>query len=122
MATIARKLRVSRSDLAEANYLRTNARVRPGQKLVVPRAPSPALLARRGDGTATTRDESPEPAPEAAPTTVLYRVRKGDTLYVIARRHGVTVDDLRAWNNLRGSALSIGTRLRIRTTRGTGDQ
>jgi membrane-bound lytic murein transglycosylase D len=122
MSTIARKLRVSRSDLAEANYLRANARVRPGQKLVVPRAPSTALLARRGDGTATARDESPEPTPEAAPTTVLYRVRKGDTLYVIARRHGVTVDDLREWNNLRGSALSIGTRLRIRTTRGAGDQ
>jgi membrane-bound lytic murein transglycosylase D len=104
---IARKLRVSRSDLAEANYLRANARVRPGQKLVVPRAPSPALVARRGDST---------------PTTVIYRVRKGDTLFAIARRHGVTIEELRAWNNLRGSALSIGTRLNIQTTRAAAAQ
>ena len=51
LATIARKLRVSRTDLAEANFLRTTAKVRPGQKLVVPRAPSPAMLARRNGTT-----------------------------------------------------------------------
>jgi membrane-bound lytic murein transglycosylase D len=128
---IARKLRVSRADLAEANYLRTNARVRPGQKLVVPRAPSPALMARRGD-TASPAEAPPRPAaaaaataeagPEAAPATVVYRVRKGDTLYAIARRHGVSIDELRAWNNLRGSSLSIGTRLSIQTTRAAAAQ
>ena len=34
------------------------------------------------------------------PRTVRYRVRGGDTLASVARRHGVDVDDLRAWNNL----------------------
>ncbi len=71
LATIARKLRVSRTDLAEANFLRTTAKVRPGQKLVVPRAPSPAMLARR-DGTtraaAADRTEVAEAAAAAAPT------------------------------------------------------
>ena len=119
---IARKLRVSRTDLAEANYLRTTARVRPGQKLVVPRAPSPALVARRGDSTseldAPRRAAPPaQSVTDAAPTTVIYRVRKGDTLFAIARRHGVTIEDLRTWNKLRGSALSVGTRLSIQTTR-----
>lgn len=124
---IARKLRVSRTDLAEANYLRTNARVRPGQKLVVPRAPSPALVARRGD-TAPVADAPRRPAAaveavaDATPTTVIYRVRKGDTLFAIARRHGVTIEELRAWNNLRGSALSIGARLSIQTTRAAAAQ
>ena len=58
LPTIARKLRVSRTDLAEANFLRTTAKVRPGQKLVVPRAPSPAMLARR-DGTTPRRRRRP---------------------------------------------------------------
>ncbi|MGE0361194.1 MAG: LysM peptidoglycan-binding domain-containing protein [Vicinamibacterales bacterium] len=133
MATIARKLRVSRTDLAEANYLRANARVRPGQKLVVPRAPSPALLARREAAPtapaapAAASDAAPavaiaEAAADAAPAVIVYRVRKGDTLYAIARRHGVTVDELRAWNRLRGSALSIGTRLSIHTSRAAAAQ
>jgi len=132
MAAIARKLRVSRTDLAEANYLRANARVRPGQKLVVPRAPSPALLARRE--AAPTTPAAPAAAGDAAPAVaiaaaadttpavIVYRVRKGDTLYAIARRHGVTVDELRAWNRLRGSALSIGTRLSIHTSRAAAAQ
>ena len=36
LATIARKLRVSRVDLAQANHLSTRARVRTGQELVIP--------------------------------------------------------------------------------------
>jgi membrane-bound lytic murein transglycosylase D len=125
LSTIARKLRVSRADLAEANYLRTNARVRPGLKLVVPRAPSPALLARRSDAPAdaeTARAPVGEPLSETTTTRIVYRVRKGDTLYAIARKHGVTITELRSWNNLRGSALGIGTRLSIHTTRAAAAQ
>jgi membrane-bound lytic murein transglycosylase D len=127
LATIARKLRVSRADLAEANYLRTNARVGVGQKLVVPRAPSPALLARRDAAAPANAAESAEtvaaePAAAATSSRLVYRVRRGDTLYGIARKHGVTVEDLRAWNNLRGSAIGIGDRLNIRTSRAGGSE
>ena len=42
---------------------------------------------------------------------VTYRVRAGDTLFAIAKRHGTTVESLKALNNLRSSALKVGTRL-----------
>ena len=45
LLSIAKKLRVSRSDLAEANYLSTKSRLQTGQQLDIPRAP--ALLAAR---------------------------------------------------------------------------
>jgi hypothetical protein len=35
-----------------------------------------------------------------APTEGVYIVQAGDTLYSIARRHGVTVDELVAWNDI----------------------
>ncbi len=119
LATIARKLRVSRNDLAEANYLKTTSRVRPGQRLVVPRMPTAALLAR-----AASTDSSAEPVVMAVaagdsdelPATV-YRVRAGDTLSAIARRHGTTVDQLKSWNNLKGTALSVGARLVVQPAR-----
>ena len=50
LATIAKKLRVSRTDLAEANYLRTTSKVAAGAKLIIPRMPSAALLARASSG------------------------------------------------------------------------
>ena len=45
LLSIAKKLRVSRSDLAEANYLSTKSQLQTGQLLIIPRAP--ALLAAR---------------------------------------------------------------------------
>src|SRR4029453_2704713 len=46
ITTIARKLKVSRTDLAEANYLTTKARLDTGQELIIPRAPTTILAAR----------------------------------------------------------------------------
>ena len=45
----------------------------------------------------------------------IYIVKKGDTLYGIASRYGVNIDDLRRYNNLPGNVLSIGQQLYIPT-------
>lgn len=44
-----------------------------------------------------------------------YVVKKGDSLYSIAREYGVTVDELKALNNLTTNNLTIGMTLRIPT-------
>ena len=43
-----------------------------------------------------------------------YRVRSGDNLSVIARRHGVTVGRLKQWNGLTNSRIVSGRYLRVR--------
>ncbi|MGE3189280.1 MAG: LysM peptidoglycan-binding domain-containing protein, partial [Vicinamibacterales bacterium] len=116
LSLIARKLKVRRTDLAEANYLSIRSRVKAGQKLVIPRMPSAALLARAAAGDATGTDAVAavfETAPEPEP--VIYRVRRGDSLYAIARKYGTTVSELKAWNKLRTNRLQIGDRLVIPT-------
>ena len=55
LSSIARKLRVARSELAEANHLSVKAKVRPGQDLIIPRAPA-TLLAARTERTPRDRD------------------------------------------------------------------
>ncbi len=117
LPSIARRLGVSRADLAEANYLGTRAPVRPGQRLLVPRAPSPALLAGRPPAEAAAVVAARAEDREDEPARVAYRVRRGDTLFSIARRHGVSVENLRAWNKLHGSSIDIGDRLHILTAR-----
>ncbi|MBY0435464.1 MAG: transglycosylase SLT domain-containing protein [Cyclobacteriaceae bacterium] len=44
---------------------------------------------------------------------VVYRVREGDALGLIAQRHRVRLDDLRKWNNLRSNMIRTGQRLNI---------
>jgi membrane-bound lytic murein transglycosylase D len=133
LTTIARKLRVNRTDLAEANYLRITSRVAAGKRLVIPRMPSAALLARAAnadllqtaesiagdileDTTAVTPLVETRAAARSART---YTVRRGDTLYKIAQRFGKTVAQLKSWNRLRTSNLQIGTRLLLQAPRST---
>ena len=42
-----------------------------------------------------------------------YIVQKGDSLYTISRRYGVSVDDIKRVNNLKSNTLSIGQELLI---------
>lgn len=133
LATIARKLRVNRTDLAEANYLRVNSRVSVGARLVIPRMPSAALLARASTsnsdlekaaesivGDVLENTSAVEPLVETrapAKSVRTYTVRRGDTLYKIAQRFGKTVAQLKQWNKLRTTNLRVGTRLLLQQPR-----
>ena len=125
IATIARKLRVNRGDLAEANYLSVRSRVRPGQKLIIPRAPA-VLMASRPERTTTVADARPaveraamvtEPVRASAsnPGRQTYRVKRGDTLSSIARLFETSVTAIKKWNRLRTNSIRPGQRLTVYT-------
>lgn len=46
-------------------------------------------------------------------TSGIYTVQKGDTLYSIARKYNIPVDELKRINNLTSNSLSIGQQLKI---------
>jgi membrane-bound lytic murein transglycosylase D len=126
LATVARRLKVSRTDLAEANYLRTTARLTAGQKLVVPREATTLMASRTdlpvpvADARPTTKDtvvRAVNTRPTADLTKVSYQVRRGDTLAAIARRFSTTVAAIRQWNRLPNSQIRAGARLTIYTAR-----
>jgi membrane-bound lytic murein transglycosylase D len=117
---VANKLKVRRTDLAEANYLSAKARVKPGQRLVIPRAPT-ALLAAQADRpesvVAKARPAAPTATPSGELNRITYRVKRGDTLSSIARVFRTSVASLRSWNRLKSDHLMPGDRLTIYTTR-----
>lgn len=129
LTSIANKLRVRRTDLAEANYLTTRSRVKPGDRLVIPRA-STIVLASRTDArpaaVAAVSDPAPRPAPASSASgervKTTYRVRKGDTLSSIAKAHGTTVNALRELNRLKSTRLMPGDRLTVYARRDNGDR
>ncbi|TMM52195.1 LysM peptidoglycan-binding domain-containing protein [Maribacter algarum] len=45
----------------------------------------------------------------------VYLVREGDTLYSIARRYSVSVNDLKRWNYMYGDTISVGQELTVKT-------
>jgi membrane-bound lytic murein transglycosylase D len=113
LSSIARQLRVRRTDLAEANDMSANARLQVGQQLIVPRAPTVLISARAEPPSVGSADNGGS----AEPVRVSYRVRRGDTLISIARAFGTSVALIRTWNGIQGSRIVAGDRLTIYTTR-----
>jgi len=128
LQSVANKLKVRRADLAEANYLSARARLKPGQRLVIPRAPTTLLAAQadrpepvvgkaRPAAPESTLAPAPTPQPSGELSRITYRVKRGDTLSSIARFFRTTVSSLRSWNALKSDRLMPGDRLTVYTAR-----
>jgi membrane-bound lytic murein transglycosylase D len=141
LATISKKLKVNRADLAEANYLSTRARLTAGTQLIIPREPKildvepaadvllasntvdhapaagAAAEASRPAAPASTAYSAARATPEPAARAQVHRVKRGETLSSIAKRYGVTIEQVRTQNKIRGSVIQVGQRLTIEKSR-----
>ncbi|HWQ70092.1 MAG TPA: LysM peptidoglycan-binding domain-containing protein [Patescibacteria group bacterium] len=99
---IAKAYAVTPEELRQWNDLERRVDLKPGQALqVVAQAAKSSRKVGRG------------PAASITPT-LYYRVKKGDTLWEIARVHDVTPGELRRWNDLGHKAtLWVGQKLMI---------
>jgi membrane-bound lytic murein transglycosylase D len=94
LSVIARRYRVSVKDLQRWNNISDPRKLRAG--------------------TTITVYHSPEQAPAPTSGTVQHVVQRGDSLWKIARKYKVKVDDLKSWNGMGGdTVLQPGQSLRI---------
>jgi membrane-bound lytic murein transglycosylase D len=101
---IAKAYAVTQEELRRWNDLGPRARLLPGQSLRVAHA------------TKTTAEAGGGSTVSARP--VRYRVKRGDTLWEIAKSHDVTQEELRRWNDLTHRAkLRVGQELTIHLDR-----
>src|SRR5690606_4215909 len=88
LAKVAKAHGITVAQLREYNNLRPYAHLRPGQRLLVP-------VKDRAD-MAVLPPGLPKIAPAGA--NQYHIVRRGDTLYEIARKYNLRVADLKRWN------------------------
>jgi len=98
LARIAKKYGVSTQSIKEANGLQGNA-LKPGKALVIP-TDGPRKLAKRTKS-------------QPGKTAQVYVVKKGDTVYGIAKKTGLSVSDIKALNHLRKNKLHTGQKLAL---------
>jgi membrane-bound lytic murein transglycosylase D len=98
LTTIARRYRTSVSALQSANRIRNRHRISVGQVLTVPLGPAGEIHAKRDSRSAGR-------SAYKRGQRLVHRVRRGQTLYGIARRYRTSVRSIQRWNNLGSSTL-----------------
>jgi cell wall-associated NlpC family hydrolase len=109
---IASKLNVKVKALMEANSLKESTPLKVGRTLRVPNAPI-----GKGDVVAVTKKKSSGIVAEKPKIReISYAVRNGDFDWAIAKKHGITVDQLYRFNpNVNWNALQVGQTLKLPT-------
>ena len=113
LSTIASAHQTSTRELKRANSL-TSSRIRAGKTLLIPTASRPL------DDYALSADARLAKMTDSARSrgATAYTVRPGDSLWTIARDHGVKVRALARWNGMApGDTLSVGRELVISDAR-----
>ncbi len=105
LSTIARIYKVRVSDIVEWNKLKSNY-VYVGQKLTIytdgRTAPAPL-----------TADNKPASQKNSH---IIHVVKAGETLFAIAKKYNVTVEQIQRWNNIKNSnSINVGDKLIIKS-------
>jgi LysM repeat protein len=99
LTRIARAEGVTVADLRQANQMKPDATIYPGQQLIIP---APAAAAAPAASTAPTADAA-----------LTYVVQRGDSLSKIASQHKVTVAQIKSANRLTSDTIRVDQRLVI---------
>ena len=97
---IARKYQVTMDKLTQRNRLDQIGAISIGQRLIIP--------------SENDQIDSSEAAKDVSKDEFdWYQVKQGDTLYMIAREHGTTINELMKVNKKSDFSLSIGDQLKV---------
>ncbi len=106
LSHIARRYRTTVAAIQETNGIKDAHSIRVGRRLVIAygKAATAVQVGKETSTVAASQQKSAptarQPGPAERTKTTVYRVRAGDSLWSIAQRHGVRIEDLRTWNNL----------------------
>lgn len=108
---IAPRFGMTVANLKAINGIRGRIRLKPGLTLLVPSNGN----AKASDPTLTIAQPR-FPSADPRPATQTYKVRQGDTLFSIARRHGMSAEALKRQNRLKSEKIKPGSTLIVLAT------
>ncbi|UCG81936.1 MAG: LysM peptidoglycan-binding domain-containing protein [Desulfobacterales bacterium] len=103
LSHLATRYRTSARAIARANNISTRSIIRVGQRLKIPSRGSPRVYAKAS-----------KPVYSKVSGPIRYRVRRGDSLWLLARRYNTNIKEIMRLNNLKTTRLHIGQHLVIR--------
>ncbi len=111
LGKIASRHHVTVSQLKSWNHLRSNT-IRVGQRLYIYKNGGPAVSSSQASSSKASSSNASASQASSSDGYVTYKVRRGDTLYKIARQHGVSADQIMKYNGI-GEKIREGQTLKI---------
>ncbi|HQF47063.1 MAG TPA: LysM peptidoglycan-binding domain-containing protein [Flavobacterium alvei] len=109
LGNISKKFGSTIDDLKQWNNLQDNA-IALGSSLIVAKSEVPL----ENKAVAETLTKKPNLASSSKTNITNYLVQKGDSLYSISKKYpGVSISDIKKWNNISGEELKPGMKLKI---------
>jgi len=109
LSNIAKKFGATLEDLKQWNNLTSNA-IALGSTLIVAKNEIAIVTNKATVASFKKKDDYSNPTSKE----VEYYVKKGDSLYSISKKYpGVTIADLKKWNNIKSEELKPGMKLKI---------
>lgn len=116
LGLIARKYHTSVSRLQSWNGLR-NSNIYPGQKLIVyspGNTPGSNIAINKQSPKNNSGSNKSGSNQSTANTSDYHKVKSGENLGLIAKKYGVTTNQIKNWNKLNSNLINPGQKLRIR--------
>ena len=108
LGTIARKYNTTINNLLEWNSL-SDTNIKLGDKLIVGKEEIVAQAVNK-----TKKSKNDDYAVSKRQNDKMYSVRRGDSLFSISKKFpGVTISDIKKWNNIKGESIQPGMKLKI---------
>ena len=117
LSGIATKYRVTVSDIKRWNNLKSNM-IYVGQKLKIYSSTPPS----KTSSVTSTNTTNQTSSSSAKTQNIVHVVKSGETLSGIASKYGVSVNNIKNWNNLSSDKISIGQKLIINPTEQTSSK
>jgi membrane-bound lytic murein transglycosylase D len=108
LSTIARKYKTSVRSIVRANHLTSKHRIRAGKWLKIP-------LRGYSYIDSKTIERTKKILKYRKGKTINYRVKKGNSIWLLAKRYDTTVSEIKRMNGLRNDRLKIGQIIKIRS-------
>ena len=90
-------------ELLALNSLSSSDLLEIGKKLKVKSTP----------GSQSVTPTATKPATESKATVTYHTVAKGETLFRISQQYGVSIEQLKEWNNLKDVGVQIGQKIKL---------
>ena len=115
LSEIADKYDVAMSDIKKWNKLKSN-NVALGKSLKIitnERVVTTVRKLVKSENIASTEKPRKESSENTAKPEDFYIVEQGDNLSTIAKKHNITIDELKKWNNLQDNTIQLESKLKV---------